>query len=236
MRSPTIRLVSRLVFPSYSNRPWLTTGFSRTARGKSHSGETPTTSSPRPRAKQISVAEGSSETIRIGFARSDSRQTAKSVFQVGSAEAPRRLAQIAPGASLGGRGREDPNAAPAGKARSQHQQGEVRDDEEDDSRGTPKRGAHASRAHLRRREETQRQVRRFNPLVHGRHEAGPRGSRRDSAYSRREARCVPGQALNREQKRGKGRVANRRCSRCFGVGIASPTTSRRRVRSASCRR
>src|SRR3989441_189943 len=130
---------------------------------------------------------------------------------------------MAPGASLGGRGREDPNAAPAGKARSQHQQGEVRDDEEDDSRGTPKRGAHASRAHLRRREETQRQVRRFNPLVHGRHEAGPRGSRRDSAYSRREARCVPGQALNREQKRGKGRVATRRCSRCFGVGIASPT-------------
>src|SRR3989449_11027416 len=123
MRSPTIRLVSRLVFPSYSNRPWLTTGFSRTARGKSHSGETPTTSSPRPRAKQISVAEGSSETIRIGFARSDSRQTAKSVFQVGSSEAPRRLAEIAAGASLGRRGREYQNAFPARGAAGQRQYG-----------------------------------------------------------------------------------------------------------------
>src|SRR3989442_13637968 len=62
-----MRLVSPLVAPSYSKSAWLTIGFSRAAPGKSHSGETPTTSSPRPRAKQISVAAGRRETIRIGF-------------------------------------------------------------------------------------------------------------------------------------------------------------------------
>src|SRR3989475_7411103 len=85
-----MRLVSPLVFPSYSKSAWLTIGFSRAAPGKSHSGETPTTSSPRPRAKQISVAAGRRETIRIGFDCHDSGGTAKNGVQSGGPQPPRR--------------------------------------------------------------------------------------------------------------------------------------------------
>src|SRR2546425_8578138 len=89
-----MRLVSPLVFPSYSKSAWLTIGFSRAAPGKSHSGETPTTSSPRPRAKQISVAAGRRETIRIGFDCHDSGGTAKNGVQSGASQTPRRLVLI----------------------------------------------------------------------------------------------------------------------------------------------
>src|SRR5213594_3751716 len=78
-----MRLVSPLVFPSYCRRAWLTIGFSRTALGKSHSGETPTRSSPRPNAKQISVAAGRRETILIGVGGPDSGPTPKRFFKVG---------------------------------------------------------------------------------------------------------------------------------------------------------
>src|SRR6266404_3132227 len=43
----------------------MTTRFVRAGGGKSHSWLTPTTSRSRPSAKRISVADGSSETIRI---------------------------------------------------------------------------------------------------------------------------------------------------------------------------
>src|SRR5437870_5220391 len=144
IRSPTMRLVSPLVFPSYCKSAWLTIGFSRAAPGKSHSGETPTTSSPRPRAKQISVAAGRRETIRIGFDRHDSGGTAKSVVQGGSSETHKTTCLSSPHLLPSHHGRENPHVAPSRKARRQHQQGEVRDDEEDDSRGTPPRWAHTS--------------------------------------------------------------------------------------------
>src|ERR1700722_19517435 len=47
----------------------MTTVLERAAGGKSHSWLTPTTCWSRPRAKRISVADGSSETIRIGCMR-----------------------------------------------------------------------------------------------------------------------------------------------------------------------
>src|SRR5438876_9358451 len=82
-----MRLVSPLDFPSYSKSVRLTTGLPVTAGGKSHSGETPTTSSPRPRAKQISVAAGRSETIRIRFGPPDSPGPLKVFFNRGEGRA-----------------------------------------------------------------------------------------------------------------------------------------------------
>ena len=51
-----------------SRRSWtlrVTTGLPTTSMGQSHSWVTPTSSSPRPMAQTISVADGRSETMRI---------------------------------------------------------------------------------------------------------------------------------------------------------------------------
>src|SRR5580704_9228899 len=48
-----------------STRGRINAGFFAASAGKSHSCVTPTTESPRPNAKRISVADGSSEQIRI---------------------------------------------------------------------------------------------------------------------------------------------------------------------------
>src|SRR5207244_6221917 len=106
MRSPTMRLVSPLDFPSYSKSVRLTTGLPVAAGGKSHSGETPTTSSPRPRAKQISVAAGRSETIRIRFGPPDSPGPLKVFFNRGDGRAQEDWsAWTQEAARKGGRGR-----------------------------------------------------------------------------------------------------------------------------------
>ena len=47
------------------SREWMTTRLPRVCAGKSHSWLTPTTSSPRPSANNISVAEGRRETMRM---------------------------------------------------------------------------------------------------------------------------------------------------------------------------
>src|SRR5437588_7140629 len=63
------------IAPAVSGRSWgsavpETIGFERASSGKSHSYVTPRTSSPRPRAKAISVADGSNETIFMPRTRS----------------------------------------------------------------------------------------------------------------------------------------------------------------------
>src|SRR5713226_7700332 len=173
-----MRLVSPLVLPSYCKREWLTTGFSRAARGKSHSGETPTTSSPRPSAKQISVAAGRRETIRMDSPATIADGPLKGLFKVGP---PSPQDDLSSSSHLlpSWHGRENRDVASSRKEGRQHQPGKIRNDEADNPRGAQERGPHPRRTHRCGREEAQREVRRFDSVVHGGDEARPRGPRRD---------------------------------------------------------
>ena len=67
MHSATATSISFRLIVSTGNEQRTTTGFVLASAGKSHSCETPTSWSPRPRAYAISVAAGRKETMRRLF-------------------------------------------------------------------------------------------------------------------------------------------------------------------------
>src|SRR5262252_9274448 len=86
MRSATAASISHNDIFSNDSTGLTTTGLVFAAAGKSHSFETPTSRSPRPRAKTISVAEGRNEMRRSSVIHQDT------VFQsrAGLSSAPSR--------------------------------------------------------------------------------------------------------------------------------------------------